>query len=54
MRHFVQCIQTGTPPKVSGEDGRWAVAGALAATRSFLEERPVHLSEVFDEGWTPA
>jgi predicted dehydrogenase len=54
MGHFVDCIQTGTPPRVGGEDGRWAVAGALAGTRSFLEERPVYLSEVFDEGWTPA
>jgi predicted dehydrogenase len=46
MEHFVRCIQTGTPPQVGGEDGRWAVAGVLAATRSFLQERPVYLSEV--------
>jgi scyllo-inositol 2-dehydrogenase (NAD+) len=46
MEHFFHCIQSGTPPKVSGEDGRWAVAGVLAGTRSFLEERPVRLSEV--------
>lgn len=54
MEHFVDCIRAGTPPRVSGEDGRWAVAGALAGTRSFLEERPVYLSEVFEQGWTPA
>jgi myo-inositol 2-dehydrogenase/D-chiro-inositol 1-dehydrogenase/scyllo-inositol 2-dehydrogenase (NAD+) len=46
MQHFVQCIQTGTPPRVGAEDGRWAVAGVLAGTRSFLEQRPVALSEV--------
>ena len=46
MEHFIQCIQTGTPPKVGGQDGRWAVAGVLAATKSFLEARPVALSEV--------
>lgn len=46
MEHFVTCIQTGTQPKVSGVDGRWAVAGVLAGTRSFLEERPVLLTEV--------
>ena len=46
MESFLQCIQTGTPPRVGGMDGRWAVAGVLAGTRSFLEERPVYLSEV--------
>ncbi len=46
MRHFIECIQTNTNPKVGGEDGRWAVAGVLAGTKSFLENRPVHLSEV--------
>jgi myo-inositol 2-dehydrogenase/D-chiro-inositol 1-dehydrogenase/scyllo-inositol 2-dehydrogenase (NAD+) len=46
IEHFIECIKSGTPPKVSGEDGRWAVAGVLAATKSFLEERPVYLSEL--------
>ncbi len=46
MEHFIQCIQTGTQPKAGGAEGRWAVAGVLAATRSLLEERPVSLSEV--------
>jgi predicted dehydrogenase len=46
MEHFVDCIQTGAPPGAGGEDGRWAVAGVLAATRSFLEERPVALEEI--------
>ena len=53
MGHFIHCIQSDTPPRVGGEDGRWAVAGALAGTRSFFEERPVYVSQILDEGWTP-
>lgn len=46
MEHFVDCIRSGVGPRVSGADGRWAVAAVLAATKSFLEERPVRLDEV--------
>ena len=46
MEHFVDCIQSGSQPTVGGVDGRWAVAGVLAGTKSLLEERPVLLSEV--------
>jgi len=46
MQHFVECVRLGKRPKVGGEEGRWAVAGVLAATRSFLESRPVYLHEV--------
>jgi myo-inositol 2-dehydrogenase / D-chiro-inositol 1-dehydrogenase len=46
MEHFVQCIQTETTPKAGGIEGRWAVAGVLAGTKSFLEERPVYLKEI--------
>jgi myo-inositol 2-dehydrogenase/D-chiro-inositol 1-dehydrogenase/scyllo-inositol 2-dehydrogenase (NAD+) len=46
IQHFVECIQTGQPSRVAGEDGRWAVAGVLAGTKSLLEERVVHLKEV--------
>jgi predicted dehydrogenase len=53
MQHFIQCIRTDAPPMVSGVDGRWAVAGVLAATKSFLEERPVALSEVLGGENTP-
>lgn len=49
MEHFVKCIQDQKPPKVGGEEGRWAVAGVLAGTRSFLEERPVYLREILAE-----
>lgn len=46
MEYFIECITTGTQPKVGGVDGRWAVASVLAGTKSFLEERPVLLSEI--------
>ena len=49
MEHFINAIQTETSPSVSGEDGRWAVAAVLAGTRSFMEVRPVELSEVLDQ-----
>jgi myo-inositol 2-dehydrogenase/D-chiro-inositol 1-dehydrogenase/scyllo-inositol 2-dehydrogenase (NAD+) len=48
MQHFVECVRTGGPPKVGGEDGKWAVAGVLAATRSFLQARPVYLHEILN------
>ncbi len=50
MRHFVDCVRKGTTPKVGGVDGRWAVAGVLAGTRSFREERPVYLREILQSG----
>jgi len=46
LEHFIQCVQTETAPRASGTDGRWAVAGVLAGTKSFLEERPVYLKEI--------
>jgi myo-inositol 2-dehydrogenase/D-chiro-inositol 1-dehydrogenase/scyllo-inositol 2-dehydrogenase (NAD+) len=49
MEHFVQSIQNQTTPIVGGAEGRWAVAGVLAGTRSFLEERPVYLKEILNE-----
>lgn len=48
IEHFVESILADTPPRVTGEDGRWAVAGVLAGTKSFLEERPVRLREVLE------
>ena len=50
MEHFIDCIQTDTAPAVGGDDGRWAVAGVLAGTKSFFEERPVYLSTVLGNG----
>lgn len=49
IEHFILSIQKDTAPRVTGEDGRWAVAGVLAGTRSLLEERPVLFSEVMQE-----
>jgi myo-inositol 2-dehydrogenase/D-chiro-inositol 1-dehydrogenase/scyllo-inositol 2-dehydrogenase (NAD+) len=46
MRHFLDCIRGGRAPRAGGPDGRWAVAGVLAATLSFRERRPVELAEV--------
>ncbi len=48
IQHFIDCVRTGTKPRVGGEDGRWAVAGVLAGTKSMLEERPVLISEILD------
>ncbi len=49
IAHFVDAIRNDSPPMVGGEEGRWAVAGVLAGTRSFLEERPVRLSEILNQ-----
>ncbi len=49
MEHFVECIRLDKAPRAGGEEGRWAVAGVLAGTRSFLEERPVYLKEILAE-----
>jgi predicted dehydrogenase len=46
LEHFVTCIQTDTIPRAGGADGRWAVAGVLAGTKSFQEERPVYIKEI--------
>ena len=46
MQHFIHCIRADQAPLVGGEEGRWAVAGVLAATKSFLEQRPVYLREI--------
>jgi predicted dehydrogenase len=46
MRDFADCIRTGREPTASGADGRWALAGVLAATRSFREERPIDVSSI--------
>jgi myo-inositol 2-dehydrogenase/D-chiro-inositol 1-dehydrogenase/scyllo-inositol 2-dehydrogenase (NAD+) len=46
MEYFIKCIQAETQPKVGSKEGRWAVAGVLAATKSFLEKRPVYLREI--------
>jgi myo-inositol 2-dehydrogenase/D-chiro-inositol 1-dehydrogenase/scyllo-inositol 2-dehydrogenase (NAD+) len=49
LQHFSSCIQNEKTPQVGGAEGRWAVAGVLAGTKSFLEERPVYLKEILGE-----
>ena len=49
LAHFVSCIQNEISPRAGGLEGRWAVAGVLAGTKSFLEERPVYLKEILGE-----
>ena len=49
LEHFITSIQNETTPRAGGVDGRWAVAGVLAGTKSFLEERPVYLKEIIGE-----
>jgi predicted dehydrogenase len=49
LTHFVTSIQNETHPRLGGIDGRWAVAGVLAGTKSFLEQRPVYLKEILDD-----
>ena len=49
IQHFIECVRTGKPASVNGMDGRWAVAGVLAGTKSFLEQRPVLFEEVMGE-----
>jgi len=49
LQHFITCVQTETAPRAGGIEGRWAVAGVLAGTKSFLEERPVYLKEIMGE-----
>lgn len=48
IQQFIESVRTGGRPRVTGEDGRWAVAAVLAGTKSFLEERPVYLAEVLE------
>jgi myo-inositol 2-dehydrogenase / D-chiro-inositol 1-dehydrogenase len=46
MKDFVQSIQNDTPPPVTGLDGRIPVMIGMAAKKSYLEKRPVLLSEI--------
>ena len=46
MKEFVQSIQGSTSPPVTGIDGRIPVVMGMAARKSYLEHRPVRLSEI--------
>ena len=46
MKQFVQSIWDNTTPPVTGSDGRIPVVMGMAAKKSYLEHRPVRLSEI--------
>jgi myo-inositol 2-dehydrogenase/D-chiro-inositol 1-dehydrogenase len=46
MQEFVTCILENRTPSVSGMDGRIPVVIGLAARKSYLENRPVQISEI--------
>jgi len=46
MKEFVQSIRENTSPPVTGIDGRIPVVMGMAAQKSYLEHRPVKLSEI--------
>jgi myo-inositol 2-dehydrogenase / D-chiro-inositol 1-dehydrogenase len=46
MTEFVSMIKNGTPPSVTGRDGRAPIVAGMAAALSAKERRPVKLSEV--------
>lgn len=45
LRDFVACVQTDTPVRVTGQDGRRALAVAVAADESYRQGRPLVFSE---------
>lgn len=46
LRAFVACARDGTPPRVTGEDGRRATLLGLAALRSLATGQPVRPADV--------
>jgi myo-inositol 2-dehydrogenase/D-chiro-inositol 1-dehydrogenase len=46
MKEFVESIQHDTPTPVNGDDGRAPIVIGMAAKKSYLEKRPVKLSEI--------
>jgi len=46
MKEFARSVQENTTPSVVGMDGRIPVLMGIAAKKSFLENRPVKLSEI--------
>jgi len=43
---FVEAVIADKPAPVSGHDGRMALLVGLAAKKSFIERRPVKVSEI--------
>lgn len=46
MQGFLEMLRKGTQPPVDGKDGRAPIVAALAASRSWKENRPVALTEI--------
>jgi len=46
LADFVEALRTGAPMSVSGQDGRAPVVIAMAALKSYRENRPVRLAEI--------
>ncbi|MFW9820515.1 MAG: Gfo/Idh/MocA family oxidoreductase [Candidatus Thorarchaeota archaeon] len=46
LKYFFQCLRENIEPKPNGEDGLQNVLVALAAQKSYEENRPVRISEV--------
>lgn len=46
MKAFCDLLENGSQSQVSGEDGLLSVAIALAAKKSFIENRPVRMNEI--------
>ncbi len=46
LKNFFECLQKNIEPKPNGEDGLQNVLIALAAQKSFEENRPIKISEV--------
>jgi myo-inositol 2-dehydrogenase / D-chiro-inositol 1-dehydrogenase len=46
MKEFVDALCTGRQPSVTGIDGRIPVVMAMAATRSYKENRPIKICEI--------
>jgi myo-inositol 2-dehydrogenase/D-chiro-inositol 1-dehydrogenase len=53
MKEFVQSIRENTSPPVTGLDGRIPVVMGMAAKKSYLEHRPVRLSEITSPVFQP-
>ena len=43
LEHFIECATTGKAPKTCGEDGKHALEVAMAAIRSYEEERLIKI-----------
>jgi myo-inositol 2-dehydrogenase/D-chiro-inositol 1-dehydrogenase len=54
LKEFVQSISEDTLPPVVGVDGRIPVLIGMAAKKSYLEHRPVKLSEIENRSLEPA